>query len=883
MAKGDFIESVKGTFMQPVEDTEILRNIEAMGTRLISQGTKPFRRMADIYEDERLAGRALVEKSISDEPQSVWKRMLNLGLGTAQYTLSPLTSLAKAGVKEPIEEALYEGVGVPEEYAEFAGLLGEEAVYMVPFGSAVKYVMMRGEPGLKAAQEAAAIQKSLKPVTRETGKTPEEFFKLGEATPTDKREAVRQAIDAAPEPVMKTEGLGREITKPRVKQEMVKDITTGAVKALEGQFDESQRIFRQVGEKLALGEISTAGLPEILKKHNLTPVQFAKMYEETISYGGRILGYHSRARKELLDVFKDSPEASALLQNAFNKEAKQPYMIDKFLDGYGKVENFRRGMLVGQVATSIRNAWSQAGRISISTLDEAIQGVTRGTVGGQGNSYKQMVEGLNTLTASMNRLKPQARKRLEEVLETNHAVLSKMRLFNQPVHEVQLGGKISYAVNTLNRAQEFFFRRIGFEAKLRQTLSGKGLDFDTIDPKHIPEDMMEESVNYALEMTFASSPKSKAMQNIVKAWTQIPGLTLVNPFPRFNFASAIPFMFEHSPAGYLKAFRPETIKKLASGKPEEFAKYASRATIGSLMLDQAVRFRNSEYAGDKWYEIKAGEKVIDTRAFAPFSTYLLVAEAMQNPERLKPKDYAQAAIGLNRVAGTGLVVADWLRAGSGETLKKQVKNFVGQYLSGFTVPLRTASDIYSATDKEEQIYRDYRDSPFIAPTLLNLPKLSQLVPERKSSLKTARMRKGEPIAGIPPGVFRQATGLTVRTKTQVEKEIDQIGLPWTAVSPRTGIPEADRRMSEYMAPIVEKLAPAIMRSESYKAASIPLKRLIIAEGVFKPAKRQAKAQLAKSNPDLAIEVGVKGLSADKEKIVREAMQPQKGTFMGRQQ
>ena len=75
--------------------------------------------------------------------------------------------------------------------------------------------------------------------------------------------------------------------------------------------------------------------------------------------------------------------------------------------------------------------------------------------------------------------------KLFKILDENHSVISKMRLLSQPVHEVQLGGKLAHLVNSLNRFQEMRFRHIAFEAKLRQSLKNKGLDYNKIKPKNI--------------------------------------------------------------------------------------------------------------------------------------------------------------------------------------------------------------------------------------------------------------------------------------------------------------------------------------------------------------------------------------------------------------
>jgi len=481
--------------------------------------------------------------------------------------------------------------------------------------------------------------------------------------------------------------------------------------------------------------------------------------------------------------------------------------------------------------------------------------------------------GLSTVTAAVSKLSPKNAKRVAEILGSENAALQNARLLGQPIHEVTLGGRVSQAVTFLNRAQETFFRKLAFEAKLRQLLKRNGMDFATTDPRQIPDNMLKEATDYAIEMTFAASPKSKAGQEIVRTWTRYGG-TLINPFPRFNFANALPFVLDHSPLGYLHAVSPRVLKDLASGNVDEFAKAASRATLGSLMLDSAIRLRQSEYAGEKWYEIKAGDKVIDTRAYAPFSTYLFIAEAAARPENIKPGDFAQAALGMNRIAGTGLVAIDWLRGRDFEGFRKGVGKFFGQYLGSWTVPARQLSDIYAAHDPEENIVRDIADHPIAGPALLNLPKVSQLLPEKHSPVKTDRLIKAESadVAGVevPGTLFRQLTGISFRTKKAIEREIDRTHFDWSSITPKTGVPKADRFLSKYMGQIVERIGPTVSNNENYKA-SVPYIKREFLRAMFLDARREAGKRLLSENPELAIHIGLKRLRKDLREIVGDRL------------
>ncbi len=865
----------------------------------INQMVKPFKRTAQIYRREFTEGRGLVAKGISREKQSTWERVKNIGFGTAQYAFAPLTGVAKGLVGEPVTEAsqaasgmmdkmpkpmldilkqspIGPGITLIHEAPEFVGKLSEEAVYFIPFGSSIRQKMLRGKPGLEAAQSKGAIPKE----KRVAGVTEEVAAE---------RAVARKEISEAPKPGMASEPA--ELVRPGLKEVHVEEAVEGALDVLKkrGTTDET-RLFKQVGEELAMGNIELPFLKEIAQKRGWDNAQIAKVLEDTVSYGARNMSKLSRLRKELDGIFKDQPEVMQLLEKSFEAEASRPYLIDKAFDMLGRAGNLWRASLVSQVATAMRNGWSQAGRLSISALDEALQGVISKSVGGAEKlttsqigkaTINEIGRDFNKAMSAMRLMKPKNKDQLLKLLDDKQGVLSKARLFSQGVHEVSLGSKYANLINTLNRTQEFFFRRIAFEAKTRQSLKKHGLDFDTVDVQHIPDNLLEDSVNYALEMTFAASPKSKAMQKFVKTWTDSP-LLLVNPFPRFNFGNAIPFAFEHSPLGYLHAIKPSTLKKLANGDTKDFSKYASRATLGSMALDSAIRFRQSKHAGEKWHEIKIGkdekgrDKTVSTLAYAPMSAPLFIAEAFVNPERLTPTDYAKMVIGLNRISGTGLVALDAIRAKTGDSLKKQVKNFVGQHIASWLTPVRQFSDFYSGVDDEENIMRDWRQDPLIAPIVLNLPKYSQMVPEKKSMTSIERMKKGEDVTvvgkKIPAGLFRQLSGVTIRTKNIVEQEIDKTGFNYIRALPKTGDAEADRRMSEYMAPIVEKLSDEIItKNKRYRSFSIEAKREVLG-AIFSYSKEIARKKLSVKNPELALRVKLGAFNRNQKIMIERLLQ-----------
>lgn len=895
--KGQFASDADElSYLEDKAKTSALKQVGKVFRGEVANIGNTIKRSVGYFLKEKEEAKTQVMEGI--QKPGVLKTPWDVGMGALRYVTSPITGAAKGMVEEPITETLKD-VGVNENIANIAGetsgLLSQTVVPIGGLAKAAAGIGKTGLEGLQAAQKMGMVQKTL-------GKAknifPDEAVQaIDEIKPSTVDSQIkglaRKVIDSS-EGVVPKSATPVEVMSPTVKTGIVDDIAKGATDALSGKLDESNRIFKQIGESLAIGEIEPEYIPGILSKHNITPVEFAKEFEQTISSFGRGLGFLGRAKRQIMAAMKDYPDAMAILEKGFSEY--KPTLMDNVYNKYLSVENFRRSMLVTQAVTSMRNTWSNAQRMATSALDEGLQAaISKGMMGEDKFAGSQFIKAtgeeirrdFNGVCQAFGLMKNNDRDKLMQVFETAGGTMAKAKLLSQPVHEVTMGGKISHAANTLNRMQEFFFRRIAFESRLRQNLAKKGMSYNTVNPEHIPDEMLQDAVKYGLEMTYALPGQSQASRTIINAWTKVPGLTLINPFPRFNFGNMIPFLAEHSPLGYLHAIRPEAISELASGNPAKFAKAASRATIGTMMTDSAVRLRQSEYAGDRYYEVIVGknddgsDRVVDLRSFPHLSFYSFLAEHFVHPERIKPSDYFQMMLGLNRVAGTGLVVADWLRAKSGESFDKQFQNFVGQYSASFTVPLRTTTDVYGAFDEEENRIRDTKEDPLLSPLFLNLPKISQIVPENPSAHEPGTRRKVEDVTimgkTIPGGVWRQMTGLPVERKGEVESELDKLMIDYSKTQPRTGVPRADRRIKYYMAKEVDALVKPFIKTKDYNKYPVEEKRIIVGK-IYEEIKRRAKMKMALEDPGLALKVWNKQQDQDIQKILMRY--PQYQQLMG---
>ena len=573
------------------------------------------------------------------------------------------------------------------------------------------------------------------------------------------------------------------------------------------------RLFKRIGEALENGEIRIDDLPEIVKHYGLDAKETARLFEDAATYSGRTLQALSRVEKELRALLPDIEIAK-----------REPTLWEKFKSGYLAVDNFRRGVLVTQMATAARNAISQAVRYGIGTITDGMSGVIS-KITGKGAGFTPFFE---DIAAVLRKAKPGNLEKVQSILRK--FPLENARLYNTPVSDVALSGKITNFFNTLNRGQEYFFRNLILDAKLHTAAKVKGVPIEKLGVDEIAG-----AVGDALEWTFAKGPERGSFGDaIMRMYRAMPPLTLVNPFPRF-MSSAVKFLYDYSPLGIMSLFKSSTRAAIAAGDYTAI----SKAIIGTSMLGGALTIRaNQNLAGEKWYEIKFGNKVIDTRPFPPFSTYLFLAEVMLNGgKNISPSDWAQAAIGINRIAGTGLALVDLInRNVDYKNVKSVVGNIVSTYVGGFTVPFVTIKDIIGNFKLEERTVKETREIPIIGAAIGNIPGLQELLPTKYSMFQDKPLEREMPL-------LRQLTGLTVTTKPYIQKELDRMGKDIGDLIPKTGNLEANRIISKQTGVILNRFNEVLEMSEKYQTMD-SADKLEFLKSLISEATKEAKGEVA---------------------------------------
>ena len=439
------------------------------------------------------------------------------------------------------------------------------------------------------------------------------------------------------------------------------------------------------------------------------------------------------------------------------------------------------------------------------------------------------------------------KKLLNDILDGNP--ISKERLLNTTAQEVDAINKVARLANSFNIYQERAFRKFAFQARLEKLAKEAGVDLKTLDPNKIPDAWLDNAIRHSLDMTFASSGGKTAKQ-VTSFFDENPYLyAAVNPFPRFQFANVLPFLAEHSPYGFAKALSPSVMKDLASGDAKTFAKAASRATVGTIMLGSAMELYD-KFGGDKWYELNIPQedgtvKVIDVRVYAPISTYLYFAHLIDESKkmvadpnyrtRLKASDITNVLTGLDRVGGSALVLADVIRSPDFKDSLDSGGAFFGDWLGSFTTPVAQLRDIEQAVSGDATLKDTRGDTAgekILSPTIRNLPYAEELLPDRYSPLREGPISP-EPMTlfgiEIPGGVASQVTGLTIKTKNDLEQEVGRLNIDYSAYMPRNSNKQLNRLQIRDMTRWVPAVSEFITTDPRYLELSDIEKRWLLEE------------------------------------------------------
>lgn len=491
--------------------------------------------------------------------------------------------------------------------------------------------------------------------------------------------------------------LSRIVDEDTKASEVVGKVITDRLEAVKARkadavAEETAGLFEQKDIVAAL-DVDREGFDEALEaaitRSGLTVKQFADAMGASASDAGRMLNVFSPVGKIMKKLGKLDKDLEKALLEATPAEEAAGFM-SRAMDFIKKLDRERRALMVTQIATTVRNVATGGTRVLLQTgadlMESALYQVGRGeaaaTIGNSGVGNASFRDILSDGFGKLRHLAAVSNTRTisDDLLRHNPRLASRIDRTLQEVDadDVTDLTRITRVANTLNVAQDQFFRRAIFvdsvEKKLKRagiitnnpTRSGqyKSMEEFIESGKTLPGSVLADSIEEALEFTFSRMPKEGEFGHRFIKFTEavgpgpaaltpfLGGITIPNtvmlPFSRF-MVNALKFQHDFSPIGAIGAMQKRhTAGKLRdaakalkrAGKLDEASEEAkkavalaakargefAKATMGTAAFAAAVyhRYNNQDL---KFYEYRREDgSTGDLRPYFPLTPYLAVAE-----------------------------------------------------------------------------------------------------------------------------------------------------------------------------------------------------------------------------------------------------------------
>lgn len=654
------------------------------------------------------------------------------------------------------------------------------------------------------------------------------------------------------------------------------------------------RISDQIFEVLQLAEKTPeykSAFTNVLKRNNVTPVEFSQLFRLGTADAGRRLQQLSTASKAVQNI---SDELAGIAP-------KEP-MGAKIIKDIRELDNIRRGALVSFWGTAMRNATAQVGRTGMEVLTDVYDNLLSQTFNPLRKAFGAEVKPVDysqSFGLLLNLLPGKGTKKAKDVTDfvTKYYVNERDRLFTNYASDVadatdsktfKRAQKVVDAINKLNRMQEYYYRRGMFAASLDKSLRDRGLKMqDVIDAGEdgislIKKSEVKKAVNDSLDFTYAGEPKTSFAKAFLTVANKVPFITTAAfPFARF-MANAMEFQFKHSPLGFTSLLLPKEIDKIAKGDYETFA----RAAVGSSILLAVIEAKREGLLGDeKWYEMQMGDKTVDTRAYFPLTPYALVADIIVRSDRglagPDARDILRGLTGAQLRSDVGLGIVDNLLnmlrgVGDPKKINQILAEYTADVIGGFTVPLRNFYEFINAIRGEEAL--KFREASPEGKSYIedvgrilqsNIPVIKERLPEAESPTRAAAPGRPEEVFGLPSGLVSQFTGISAReAKNPAEKEFDRLGFKRRDILPYSGDRKIDNLVAKNLGPVIEDVVSDIVVSPRYQSLSNPKKEVML-DRVLKVLRAPARTRAMAEDPQRFLRQRVKMLTKAERLMLKE--------------
>lgn len=642
-----------------------------------------------------------------------------------------------------------------------------------------------------------------------------------------------------------------------------------------------QKVTLRLSQAIARGDFDGLEFYKLLDENDLSVEEGAQILRDVMSRSGRQLNVMSQVAKKIQSEERLLRGAELAAQLEKDGLSSGHTGFRQVATGIRDLDNAGRAIAIGQIATAVRNTITQVGRLSLDLPLEALQQALGNTAVGRkifkgvvNDQKKRIGNPFATAWGMVRAATPGDTTRLLTMLDTmgkrgkviEQNLFGGQSLVESPVTASNRArairglpsrmattfregraegrwvkaiiGPIADAATAVNQLQENYFRRARFQGTLEARARAKGHTWaDVVDnPELLGADDFADAIDDALEVSFAVEPQDGFGKGFVRAMRAAqPISTIFAPYPRY-MVNAGRFLADFNPLGTIRLL--EQFKSQRNfGREFEIL---TRGAAGAAMLGGATMFQMSDKAGERWYEAKGedGERINLIGAAGPFLPLLfmgrVIADQLQpDAEKapIRPEDFAQGSIGL-RLSPGAQAALDGLKAAAGrgqwDGLMANTERVAGEFISRFTVPLRSVKDFMGAYSQEERLYYDPRElletplgkTTVLNPTIQNIPGLGGKLDRPPGvSVATGKPREGKKT------VQRQATGMTTRETTPLQVEMDKLGFDEFEFNPKARNPKLDRILSRFIGNVANRESPKLLSDPAYINASPEAKRV----------------------------------------------------------
>ena len=681
-----------------------------------------------------------------------------------------------------------------------------------------------------------------------------------------------------------------------------------------------------------------------INKAGLTPQQFADATRTTVADAANVMQAYSSLSQTLRKVASLDPDVQKQVDELYGKDNEAVSMLGNLARGTSRLERESKALVVSGLSTTVANVLGTSTALtfdaaykliegSLYTTGKAITGLATGTYT-KGDISKGLKQTVGDAFATLGYLTNAGltAETVDMLLKNNPNLNNKIFSALQESDIADIS-KLSRFVNTLNVAQDVYFRRAIFAASVQRQMNRVGVDmFDVLaNNKQIPVDVLKNATDETLKATFSYQPKYKGFPGkgkkvsgedmaeslgyiFVKLFENLPSGSLWVTFPRF-MSNAVAFQYKYSPLGEASGAveMAQGAYRIAKGKEGGDAlinrgmEKLVKGAVGTQIIYAAYKYR-LENQDSEWYNVTGEDgSTVDIRRLFPIGPYLAVGDfiakqKLGKTEDAKLSELAESIVGMKMPAGTQASMIDQLpelisgtEGKATERVQKAIGRILGDFAGRFVTPGKPVFEYLDMFDEEAQKARDPNviSTPVTEETnvmldiakqrvmskvpKINVPVLSEFNKEELPEFQPyfsdqTPVRAGEFFSSLT------ATRVSPR-RNAIEREFVKLNINPYKYFGSTGDKVYDRAVILASVPSVEMHVGERLNDKDYQDMSVVQKRIAIKNNMqiaLKEAREQVEADMSDKDIMRIHRLKYNKLPADDRRAINELYSQEHG-------